>query len=594
MKKQATRSKRSSAKRPKAASRRKSYPATPAGKVQQYIDDVKSGKRCAGKLERCAVERHLHDLKHAKKRGLRFDETLATRACALFPLLKLTDGEWADRPFELKPFQAFIVWNLFGWVRISDGMRRFRRALLEFGRGNGKTPFLAGIAILVFIFDLPVEPRAACYAAATTREQSTRLFFEDLKAFIDRNPHLQDFVKVGPNQIRVHATGATFECLSSDGTVADGLRPHFAAIDEFHEWIGAKHKKLWDKLITALSKRRQPLLIIITTAGDDQSKLWLEVYHFAVGIVTNYTKARGDSFFAFICEIDEKDDPFDESCWPKANPMLEFGVVKIDGLRDMADEARWNPSTKKTLERYHCNRLVSSTTKSIPSDLWARGKKDPPNLESRQCRGGLDWGWKDDLTALALVFPLEAVKVKGEWRRTYACKVQCWIPEATQRDLTAEPWQSFIDAGDLIVTPGDVTDTAAIYQYVEECQSLYGIESMAMDPNNCREFGSRVQNEFGIEPIWFGQTHGKYNEPMRELKGALREKRFYHGGNELLAWSADNMMESTDGREYIMPAKKKSKDKIDPMCALIMALSECLFAEREGPSIYEEPGNLLL
>ena len=39
-----------------------------------------------------------------------------------------------------------------------------------------------------------------------------------------------------------------------------------------------------------------------------------------------------------------------------------------------------------------------------------------------------------------------------------------------------------------------------------------------------------------------------------------------------------------------MPAKNKSSEKIDPMVALFMSFSECLYAESEGPSAYDVDG----
>ena len=255
-------------------------------------------------------------------------------------------------------------------------------------------------------------------------------------------------------------------------------------------------------------------------------------------------------------------------------------------------------------ERYHLNRKTTSAVKLFPAELWANGNGPfPLDLDGRTCHGGFDWGWKDDLAALALVFPLDvqeetSIDEEGQehtdYRRRYACLVDCWIPEGTARDLSIEPWASWIKQGFLRVTRGNTTDTAAIYGRVGRLCEQYAIQSIAMDPNNCREFGSRVEPEFGIEPFWFGQTHGKYNEPTRELLDALKQKRFFHGDNELLAWTAGNVVGSEDSREYVKPEKKRSREKIDPMCALIMGLSECLFAEREGPSIYSQGESLIL
>lgn len=560
--------------------------------VAEYMRDVLSGKRPAGKLEIAAVQRHKDDLKHAGKRGLKFDESKASAACDFFPILKHTTGEYHGKPFELYPFQRFIVWVLMGWTRKSDGMRRFRRAFISLARGNGKSPFAAALLLLLFAFDSPPEARAECYTAATKRDQA-KIVFNEAKRFVEQNPHLKSLIRPMKAQLQIPHNDSVLTPLGQDSKNTDGLIPHVISVDELHAWQ-ERHHDLWDKLITAMGKRRQPLLLVITTAGDDESELWEEQYDLNVAIVDPDSPINADDRFVFICEADEDDDIFEERTWHKANPMLAPGVVKIDHLRSESEVAKHTPARRNTFIRYHLNRKVTASTKLFPAEIWAQGNEELPDLEYAECFGGFDWGWKDDLSALALVFPLETVTPEGESepKRRYAALCECWIPENGPRDLADEPWRSWIERGLIRVTSGNTTDTASIYARTAELAERFTIKTIAMDPNNCREFGSRVEGEYGIEPFWFGQTHGKYNEPTRELLEALRQGRFVHGGNPLLAWSASNVIGSLDSREYVKPEKKRSKDKIDPICALIMGLSECLFNEREGPSVYETPGAL--
>ncbi|WP_428303899.1 terminase large subunit [Lacipirellula sp.] len=568
-----------------ARPRNRPEPTDPKGRFEQYIQDVISGRRVTGLLEKQAVRRHLKDLKRSRRSGIYFDEDLATRACNFFPLLKHTDGEWAGQPFELKPLQLFIVWCLFGWRRVKDGMRRYRRAFLSMARGNGKTYFAAVLTLLLFAFDCPPEPRAECFAAATTKKQA-RQVWGDVKALVEARPELKQLIRIFANVMTVPATGATFEPLGGVGKSADGKRPHLIICDELHAWMD-EHRELWDKLTTAMGKRRQPLFLIITTAGSDESELWEEQYDLAVKILDPKVAFNLDDWFVMICEIDEGDKWYDEKIWPKSNPLMNDGVIKIDELRSLAKIAREDPVEKNNFLRYRCNTKVTALTKLISSDLWARGGGKLPDLKDLTGRGGFDWGWKDDLAAMALTFPLDRVAVGDELLRSYATLCQAFIPESTKRNLAEEPWAGWIAGGWLKVTAGETTDTAAIYGQLAEWQELYGIRSWAMDPNNCREFGSRIQAEYGIEPFWFGQTHGRYNEPTRELITAVRERRFFHGDNPLLAWSMQNIIASTDSRGYIKPEKRKSKEKIDPACAVIMSLSECLFGEREAASFYD-------
>ena len=113
---------------------------------------------------------------------------------------------------------------------------------------------------------------------------------------------------------------------------------------------------------------------------------------------------------------------------------------------------------------------------------------------------------------------------------------------------------------------------------------------MAADPNNCREYLTRCVNEWGLETYEFYQSCKKYNEPTRTFMDRLRQGLIRHGHNPLLGWCANNLTVREDPSEYIMPAKAKSADKIDPMVATIMAFSECMFSEVEGEWTEDECG----
>lgn len=561
--------------------------------VEQYINEVLDGTRTVGKLERDAVQRHLDDLKTGHERGLVFSPEHADRACSFFPNIVHTTGEYDGQPFELKPFQRFIVWCLFGWLKVSTGMRRFTRAWIELARGNGKSPFAAALLLLCFAYDCPVEARAEAYTAATKRKQAL-IVLKEIKRFVKRNQAMQSRIRVMANKLVIPENDSELEALGQDSENQDGLIPHCITVDEIHAWQ-ERHRELWDKIETGLGKRRQPLMIIITTYGDDDSEIWEEQHDFAVSIVDRETPINVDDWFVFIAAIDEEDDWWDESCWAKANPMLPEGIVKIDHLRNMAKAAQIDPRRLMKFQRYHLNRKTTAGVRLFPAKLWKLGAGELPELEGRECHAGFDWGWKDDLAALGLVFPLDSVEVEAideeghdfsQYRRRYAARVWAWIPEGCERNLAEPPWSLWIEAGWLQVTAGNTTDTAAIYGKIGKLSEQYAIRTMAMDPNNCRELGSRVEPEFGIESFWFGQTHGKYHEPTKELADALNQGRFCHGDNPLLAWCAGNVVGSQDSRDYIKPEKKRSKDKIDPMCAVIMGLSECMYAEQEAASVF--------
>lgn len=106
--------------------------------ITAWAEAVVAGNIVQGPHVRNACRRHLHDLEHGASRGLTWDIGAAMRAVEFFPdILRLNGGQFEGRPFELHPSQSFVIGSLFGWLR-NDGTRRFRRAYIEIGKGNGK------------------------------------------------------------------------------------------------------------------------------------------------------------------------------------------------------------------------------------------------------------------------------------------------------------------------------------------------------------------------------------------------------------------------------------------------------------------------
>ncbi len=587
------------------AKRRAQLDRSISSEVQEYMDGVMAGTIVAGRLVRAAVRRHIEDLEHGHERGLEFSPYYATRAIQFFRVLKHTTGEYAGERFEPRGWQKFILWVLFGWRR-RDGTRRFRWAYISVARGNGKSPLAAAIANYLFIADEPPEPRSQVYAFATKEAQARDIVFEEAKKQIEQVPAFDGMIerlRSNMNIIVAPWNGSKFEPKGGDSKKSDGWILHGGVIDELHEWH-ANQRKLFEKIETSMAKRRQPLVTIITTAGDDDSEIWQEQYDFYSMVVDRSNSVESDSHFAYIAEIDADAecpkcegvgcqycdlvgripvDPLDEDYWPQANPMLAEprSPVKIDELRSMAAKARIMPSALNTFRRYYANQRVASFFKLITPEMWAKGAGELPDLTDHACYAGFDWGWKDDLAALALVFPLDG---------KYYIRCWAWIPRDGKRDLLQEPWATWIRNGIVTATDGDTTDINAVYTVTKQIIEQYELKSMAADPSNCREYLTRCVNEWGITTYEFYQSTKKYNEPTRGFVDLLNKGRICHGNNPLLAWCANNLTVKEDSSEYIMPAKSKSADKIDPIVATIMGLSECLFDESEPAWTDEDHG----
>lgn len=535
-----------------------------------------SGRIVVGHLLKQAVKRYRRDLKDPR---WRFDQEKAERPIQFIEELVHSTGEFQGQKFILRPWQRWVIWNIFGFVHAKDGdgivagTRRFREAFLQIGRGNGKTPLAAAIELYMCCADDPPEPRAEVVNAATEKGQS-KLGTNEVCRFINHLPDdLNKLFTITKQAIVYLPTESSIVPLAKNAESKDGFNLHCYVCDELHAFK-EEHQELLDKIETAMGKRRQPLGIYITTAGSDRSLIWIEKYNHAAGMLNELY--NDDRMFAAIYEIDEKDNPLVEANWCKANPNLGISV-KLDYLRGLAEKATRNQNAKNKLMRYHCNRLVSSSSKAIQLDLWNKCLSKLPNLHGLRLYGGLDLGWRNDLASFSVVFLLP----NGE----YGVKVWNWIPEESEkRDINRDPWFTWIQRGELFVTPGDVTDPEAIFTHIKKIKSQYNLQTIALDPNNAREMAIKLINELGMEDrvYDFFQNCRKYNEPTKKLLDLIEQKKLNHGGNQLLRWSAHNLILKSDPAGLVMPNKAKSTDKIDPMVATIMALSECLYGEASG------------
>jgi phage terminase large subunit-like protein len=244
----------------KVCGRRKSQPATTVRVVNDYIEGVLNGTVIAGELIRLAVKRHLLDLQNGKKRGLYFDEQKASDAIEFFSYLKHSKGEWAGQSFKLEPWQQFIVWAIFGWVK-KDGLRRFKSAYLEVPRKNGKSTLGAGVGLKLAFADN--EPGAEVFSAATKKDQAIIVHGEATR-MVKASPDLADIIQVYKNSLSRPEKAQKYEPLGADEDTLDGLNVHAAIVDELH---AHKTRGVYDLMETGTSARRQPLTFAITTAG---------------------------------------------------------------------------------------------------------------------------------------------------------------------------------------------------------------------------------------------------------------------------------------------------------------------------------------
>lgn len=569
--------------------------------VESYARAVVAGEVLAGKLVRLACERHLRDLEAGHERGLHWDQAAAQHAIDFFAFLKHSKGEWRGKPLTLSPWQEFIVGCLFGWKR-ADGTRRFRLAYNELPRKNGKSTMAAGVGLYLAFFS--GEPGAEVYTAATKMDQAKIVHSEAVR-MVRASPGLRKRISVFRNNLSAPATDCKYEPMGADSKTADGLNPNGVIVDELH---AHPNRDLLDVLETATGARREPLIFIITTAGVAGGQtVCQEMHDYGVKILKG--QVESDAFFAYVAGIDEGDDWQDEACWHKANPNLGVSC-KLADLREKAAKAKEMPSAQATFRQKHLDEWVQAMEVWLPDAAWMKPANGEPipegQTDGQDCYGALDLANTLDLCALALVFPrgpTRAVELAapagppgedgGPRTQTlaladaYDVLLKLWVPEAKaeERERTHRAnYRTWIDQGLITVTDGDVTDYDVIRADLGELGQRYRFVKLAYDPFNATQLANQLTLD-GFDMARFQQSIGNYNEPMMVLEKLTKEGRVRHGGHPVLRWMVGNVVAIRNGLGQVMPSRKKSADKIDGVCALLMALSQALLRVESKPSV---------
>ncbi len=503
-----------------------------------------------------------------------FDEEAFHRVCRFFEVLRFTKGEWRGVSFELQPWQRFIIGNLFGWKLKATGLRRFRTAFIMIPRKNGKSELGAGIGLYLAFGDK--EPGAEVYSAATKRDQA-KIVFDQASQMI-RLSAMKSYVGIHQGNLHQLQSGSKFEPLSSDSKTMDGLNVHGAIIDEVH---AHKTREVIDLLDTATGARRQPMLVQLTTAGVRGESIGREQYDYSAQVLDQ--TLDDDTFFAFITEVEDGDDWRDEDVWWKANPNLGVSV-KLEDMRRKAIKAKAVPAAQNAFRRMHLNEWTEQANRWLDLPTWDACKRHPfPNLDGLRCVGALDLSSTLDLSALILLFENGMILPRF------------WCPEQRidQRSHDDQvPYRAWVEAGLLTATEGRTVNYDFIRADINNMREIYQMDQMAIDRWNATQLTQQLRDD-GLDVVPFGQGFVSMASPTKELERMIVARELQHDGNPVMRWMISNVAVAIDPAGNMKPAKDKSREKIDGVVALIMAIGLHLQHHDTG-SVYDNCAELMV
>lgn len=552
----------------------------PLAIARDYAKRAVSGKGViVGGWMQKAAARFLADLKTARERNSTwvYSKEHAAAAIGFVELLPHIKGEWARRneTLRMEPWQQFILCNLFGFVRRSDGTRRFRRAMLSVGRKNAKSTTASAIGLYMLCAD--GEAGAEVYALATTREQAG-IVFNDARAMVKKSQALSDHfgLEAGVMAIARPKANGAFKLLPGDP--GDGTNPHCAIVDEYHEH---QSPRAYDAMYSGMGARRQPLLLVTTTAGHNRAGPCYQLEAYAHRVLDG--QVDDQTLFAVLYTLDPNDDWTDPLVWPKANPNLGVSVSR-ENLEEACFEAQHNSVRQVNFLTKRMNIWVNAGTQWLDARDWEACTDYGVQLDQfagRRAILGLDLASKIDLCALEIL-----IEDGPRWVRFGLY----YLPEdpvmAGASSTHAHYYAWHLD-GRLILTPGNVTDYGYIKADIQRLCRLLRVEAIAYDPYQATQLATELLAE-KVPMIEVKQTVANLSEPMKNLMALIKAKKIAHDGCPVMTWQLSNVVAYTDAKDNIYPRKESPENKIDSPVALIMAVSRAMVPAKPKPkSVYE-------
>ncbi|HBO20173.1 terminase large subunit [Ruminococcus sp.] len=538
--------------------------------IREYVELIKRGKIKTSARVRKVYTRLLKEIDRPPKNfKYYFDEETGERPISFIETFcKQSQGD-LGAPLELELFQRAYIQALFGFLDKETGYRRFRETMFLVGRKNGKTTLMAGIALYLLVADY--EGAAEIYSVATKKDQARKALTEAVN-MIKQSPELRAVIKKRRNDVYFAATSSKFEALASDSNTLDGLNSHGVIIDELH---AIRDRNLYEVMKQSTSSRRQPLIVMITTAGTVRECIFDDMYEYACRVADG--EEVDEAFLPILYELDERSEWLDPKMWIKANPGL--GKIKqVETLRSFVERAKKNPADRAGVLCKDFNARENGSTAWLPFDVINNEATfELADVYDTYAIGGCDLSSTTDLTCATLL-------IRKPNDKTVYVLQHYFLPQARIDELADKkqrsgghsndeaPYKLWAERGLLTACQGARVNYSDVTAWFVQMREQYKIDCWKCGYDRALAgywVDEMTANGFTMDKVIQGTY--TFSQPMRELGAALQDKLVNYNNNPVLKWCLSNTGKKEQGLNNIMPVKISEKRRIDGMVSLLNA-----------------------
>lgn len=528
-------------------------------RLKDWLDQTKEFPEQFGRFTHLSVRRFEDNLSNPR---YSFDSQTYDKCVRFCELTKTTSGRFAGKFMVLTGWQLFILANLFAMIDNETGLRKYTLAYISMAKKQGKSTFLAAVLLLLLKYFSRFDQSAEILIGANSLKQAMIILkaAKDSAKISGLGRHLKSYTYSITNP----KTFSAIKPISSDVTTLDGFDISTAVMDEIHEM---KNDNMYNLLRNGMASRKNPCLIMITTAGISLDHFGYQQEGYAKRVLEN--PGLSENFFALIFSIDDEDDPADESNWVKANPNLGL-TTSLKEMREAFAEARLFPTRMATFIAKRLNRYTSQTTnKSWLSEALFRSNVNAiteDRLVGQPCYLALDLSKRFDHTVYSLTFPMQNFFTL--WR--YFLPIET-IPKKTEFENLNYPF--WIEQGHMATTPGDIINQDTIFDSIMSDAKKFSVVEVAYDRYDSSRLVKRLAED-GLNCFAFNQSIGSISPAALALELALKERGVSLQDNPIALWNFINAEIYTDVNGNIKPQKGEHEGKkIDGLICLIMGYS---------------------
>lgn len=539
----------------------------------QYANDVIDGKIAACEAIRLAAKRMIDWL---DRTDIYFDYDNVDYLIRWVYKMKHTKAPYTGQPFELLPWQQFVLANIYGWKYTETNLRVTTNVFIMISRKAGKTALASAFALIAAIADKEIG--AEVELVANSKEQAS-IAFEACDNFAESLDRSRKKIIKTKRLLTIPSLKSKIQVLCSDDATLDGYNASCFILDEFH---AAKTWNLYNVMKSSQGMRAQPLAIVITTAGFLLAGYPCYDYRqTCIDILRG--KKQDDSTFSAIYELDPEDDWKDESNWEKCQPSLNQTVSK-KYLAEQVTSAINQPSMEVGVKTKNFNIFCQSSTTWIPDDIFysTMHKVDLQDFENETCYIGVDLSAVSDMTSTAVLFP------PNSYRKAYPDKFVfknfIYLPENTiRKSINGNLYKQWSRNKHLILTSGNVVDYDEILKNQIAIYNKTDVVNIAYDSWNATQWAINATNK-GLPLQPFSQAIGNFNRPTKEFERLMLQNKLIIDTNPVVRWCAANCELKIDPNNGNCKPIKSGGDKnkkIDPIIAMIQALGSYLLDGEE-------------